>query len=202
MKQDYLWDKTGKDPEIEKLENLLCEFSFSGKKLNEMRSPEMTAEKSAPRKRFVFAFAFASIVAVVIIMFGTLTQVTDDKSAAAIEVPNKFKAESATVLPDDRPKIEVAQIDEIAKTKKASLKHAQKRIVTTKYAPEKAVHKLANEPARAGLVKLTKEEKYAYGQLMLALSITSSKLGLVKDKIAGVETQEVTFKKTDNNRRN
>jgi hypothetical protein len=34
---------------------------------------------------------------------------------------------------------------------------------------------------------LTKEEKYAYDQLMLALSITSSKLKMVKDKVAGVE---------------
>jgi len=36
-------------------------------------------------------------------------------------------------------------------------------------------------------VKLTKEEKYAYDQLMLALSITSSKLRLVSDKVSGGE---------------
>ncbi len=40
-------------------------------------------------------------------------------------------------------------------------------------------------------VKLTKEEKYAYDQLMLALSITSSKLKLVTDKIENVEEQNV-----------
>jgi hypothetical protein len=36
---------------------------------------------------------------------------------------------------------------------------------------------------------LTAEEKYAYDQLMLALSITGSKLKIVKDKIAGTEDQ-------------
>ena len=35
--------------------------------------------------------------------------------------------------------------------------------------------------------KLTKEETYAYNQLMLALSITGSKLKLVKDKIDRTE---------------
>jgi hypothetical protein len=39
-------------------------------------------------------------------------------------------------------------------------------------------------------VKLTEEEKYAYNQLMLALSITSSKLKLVEDKIYGAENPE------------
>ena len=40
---------------------------------------------------------------------------------------------------------------------------------------------------RTETVALTSEEKYAYGQLMLALSITSSKLKLVKDTINRIE---------------
>ncbi len=43
-------------------------------------------------------------------------------------------------------------------------------------------------------VRLSKEEKYAYDQLMLALSITSSKLKLVKDKIEGIEEQTAVLK--------
>ncbi|MGI9036703.1 MAG: hypothetical protein ACR2GD_11780, partial [Pyrinomonadaceae bacterium] len=42
-------------------------------------------------------------------------------------------------------------------------------------------------------VKLTGEEKYAYNQLMLALSITSAKLKIVKDKIDNSETPNVVF---------
>ena len=36
-------------------------------------------------------------------------------------------------------------------------------------------------------VTLTSEEKYAYGQLMLALAITSSKLRIVQDTITRIE---------------
>jgi hypothetical protein len=44
-----------------------------------------------------------------------------------------------------------------------------------------------NIVAKKSDVQLTKEEQYAYDQLMLALSITSSKLKLVKDKVEGFE---------------
>ncbi|MBA4125206.1 MAG: hypothetical protein H0X72_22425 [Acidobacteria bacterium] len=44
-----------------------------------------------------------------------------------------------------------------------------------------------NVQVKKPTVKLTKDEKYAYDQLMLALSITSSKLKLVEEKIYGVE---------------
>ena len=43
-------------------------------------------------------------------------------------------------------------------------------------------------------IALTKEEKYAYDQLMLALSITSSKLKIVKDKANGIEEQNAVVK--------
>ena len=44
---------------------------------------------------------------------------------------------------------------------------------------------------------LTEEEKYAYGQLMLALSITGSKLKIVKDTINGVEEIENAAKENE-----
>ena len=39
------------------------------------------------------------------------------------------------------------------------------------------------------LNKLTKEEEYAYDQLKLALTITGSKLKLLKDKVESVEDE-------------
>ena len=47
-------------------------------------------------------------------------------------------------------------------------------------------------------VRLTSEEKYAYNQLLLALSITSSKLKLVHEKIDRVEDRKEITK--ENNR--
>lgn len=40
------------------------------------------------------------------------------------------------------------------------------------------------------LALLTKEERYAYDQLMLALSITSSRLKMVQDKVNGFDTPD------------
>ena len=51
----------------------------------------------------------------------------------------------------------------------------------------------ANIETKKPTVKLTKEEKYAYDQLMLALSVTSSKLKLVTDKIDGIEEQNAVL---------
>ena len=39
MKEDYLWDKTGSDPEIEKLENALKAFRYQ-----ETAPPELPAK--------------------------------------------------------------------------------------------------------------------------------------------------------------
>jgi hypothetical protein len=44
-------------------------------------------------------------------------------------------------------------------------------------------------------VRLTKEEQYAYNQLMLALSFTSSKLKMVKDKVEGIEEEPTPVRK-------
>jgi hypothetical protein len=46
-------------------------------------------------------------------------------------------------------------------------------------------------------VALTQEERYAYHQLMLALSISSSKLKVVQDAINGVESNETSTKQND-----
>ena len=51
-----------------------------------------------------------------------------------------------------------------------------------------------NIEAKKTKIELTKEEKYAYKQLMLALSITSSKLKLVADKIDNIEQSKVVDK--------
>jgi len=60
--------------------------------------------------------------------------------------------------------------------------------------PNKAVMRniKIKEPAET----LTAEEKYAYDQLMLALSITGSTLRIVKDKIDGIEEKNAVLEKT------
>jgi hypothetical protein len=52
---------------------------------------------------------------------------------------------------------------------------------------EKWAQKGGIKPPESETAKLTEEEQYAYDQLMLALSITSSKLKIVKDKVGGTD---------------
>lgn len=51
-----------------------------------------------------------------------------------------------------------------------------------------------NNEGKKPRVKLTKDEKYAYEQLMIALSITSSKFKMVKDKVESVEAENAVRK--------
>jgi hypothetical protein len=75
-----------------------------------------------------------------------------------------------------------------------------KKFARQKPAPVKTVFKFRKPAVRNTLlaqgrniktekpkVRLTEEERYAYNQLMLALSITGSKLKIVRDKVQGLE---------------
>jgi len=85
MKQDYLWDKTGEDSEIEELENALAAFRYQ-----EIAPPTLPAkfppfaEKAGAKirsRKFSFTFAFAACAAIVLILFGDWFQISNDKTA-------------------------------------------------------------------------------------------------------------------------
>ncbi|MET0753592.1 MAG: hypothetical protein ABWZ66_09470 [Pyrinomonadaceae bacterium] len=191
MNEDYLWDKTGEDPEIEKLENALAVFRYK-----ETAPPELPAKvlpfkkKETPRSFVRYAYAAAACALFAAISFGVLLHNSNNKIGEAAEVTaiytpqNNFDSPTATFLPliekSRAPKEEVKP--NIVKIKKA-------------VAPKALQNKLlARNVKQAKPDELTTEEKYAYNQLMLALSITGSKLRLVSDKIEGMEKQDAVNK--------
>ena len=231
MKEDYLWNKTGEDAEIEKLENALKAFRYQ-----EIAPPELPAkiipfETKKRRGFFRLSFGFAAFAAVLIVCLGFWFQTSNgniepvnylaETATPSIneEISNNSDAdlvmpspqESTAVVPtavsdasrfrvknsgavenasagrthdgsrDDRGTLALAPRNIVKSSKSIS--------VITPRNDENAKNIEAAKPA----VKLTKEEKFAYDQLMLALSVTSSKLKLVSDKIEGIEEQNAVL---------
>jgi hypothetical protein len=189
MKEDYLWDKTGEDPEIQKLENALQVFRYK-----EIAPPALPAkiipfERKTPRKFFRLAFAFAGCAAFVVVSLGVWLQISSETNEVAKDstettaplVSKKVSDEIADEKPDDLivKKVEVPK--QFAEQKITKVR----RLVPAIVRQNKTIAQ--NVQVKKPTVKLTKDEKYAYDQLMLALSITSSKLKLVEEKIYGVE---------------
>jgi hypothetical protein len=154
--------------------------------------PYCLFERKTPRKFFQLAFAFTACAAFVIVSLGVWLQISSEKievakdstETTASQVSNKVSDEIADEKLDDLivKKIEVP--------KQSS---EQKIVMVRKLVPaivrqNKTIAQ--NVQVKKPTVKLTKDEKYAYDQLMLALSITSSKLKLVEEKIYGVEETE------------
>jgi hypothetical protein len=214
MKQDYLWDKSGSDPEIEGLENALSAFRYQetappALPAKVLAFPERPVEKT-PRRRFSFAFAFAACAAAILIAFGVLFQLSSNKPAVTID-------SAKTTAPQINEEIEKDAFTEAEQLQSLSTDNVEKAAT---FPQIKAPKQIAKQTAKQNAVKirrhisadfrqnkiiadaeikkpsetLTAEEKYAYDQLMLALSITGSKLKIVKDKVDGVEEQNAVFK--------
>ncbi len=208
MKEDYLWDKTGNDTEIEKLENILSQFRCK-ETSTPVIIPEkvLTIEKTPKRKlfSFSFAFAFASCAAFVLVLLGVWFQVSNRNLENINDLSKSITPETKIVLPEKSVET-VAPIEAVKTPKpfeKPTFIKAKNSTSLRRIVPQKTIFiEQTNKVPKPESVKLTEEEQYAYDQLMLALSITSSKLKLVKEKIALDETPEILIQKEYNKGRN
>ena len=179
MKEDYLWDKTGTDPAIEKFENALSVFRFDESSLHIPVSVSAPAEGRRYFKFLSFGFAAAACACVAVISWALWAPIAGPNTVPAPEGAFTRPAEEILDTVDNKPNMPVtvgvkAPAGNIGHYKKA-VKKAVRPVVVTARVKKPA---LVTEP-------FTKEEIYAYNRLMLALSITSDKLNLVKEKIPG-----------------
>lgn len=215
MKEDYLWDKTGADPEIEMLENALQAFRYRETALPVL--PVLPA-KVVPLKRepfykgFRFALAAAACLTFGVLAFGVWFQILKsniaDSQASATATQNQDGAALPTTTatadlkapaidtaavknPNELPRERTGNFKQSSEPKFNKVHHAFP--VNARRQETKAQNNPATKPEDA-LIRLTKEERYAYNQLMLALSITSSKLKMVKDKVEGLEEKNAVLK--------
>jgi hypothetical protein len=201
MKEDYLWDKTGQDFEIERLENALKAFRYQETAPPALPAKIIPFEKKSWRGFFSLSFASAAFAALMIVCLGVWLQFSGGKIEVAKDLPETKKIEIAK----DSTEAIVSQIEK--KDSDAIPAEKPNELIVGKFeAPKRAVKQnvvkirkivpaqirqnnliARNVAAKKPALILTKEEKYAYDQLMLALSITGSKLKLVSDKVSGSE---------------
>lgn len=206
MKTDYLWDKTGDDAEIEQLEKALASFRYRDDAANfapivshlQTTAPDARAEKFSfgrefGRRLFSIRFAAAACAALTLIAFGVWQQTASDKTSGAREsasviAPVKDDAleinSGITGSTDSRP----ANVEDGAKAEERRIVErkpvARGQYLAASFARRKAVSPVKKSAAK---IQFTDEERYAYDQLKLALSFTSSTLKLVRDKAESAE---------------
>jgi hypothetical protein len=173
MNDEYLWNKTGTDADIERLEKALQAFRF------EPSEPPALPAKVMPlpeRRSFSFfklgfalAFAAALIVVVSIVWRWTPANHSDRRNEFAKTNGSQSNSPAPSPVASGTP------IMDPSMPKPAVIRFKQPSTTATR-----AVRFTAKKSD-----KLTPEEKHAYDQLMLALAITSNELKIVKDKING-----------------
>jgi hypothetical protein len=177
---DYLWAKIGSDPEIERLENALS--VFRGRDRAEPAANVTPFRPRARKSQLAFAYAAAACLLLAALVGSVLLRDPGADDAILAGVP---KAEETQVVVPTFDRVVPPKEELSASTTRVAKNAIEQTIVAARTNASVAVRQKATPKASAATRKqsLTKEEKYAYGQLMLALSITSSNLRLVADKI-------------------
>ncbi len=204
MKEDYLWDKKGSDPEIEKLENVLRTFRHKEQEALLLATQTIAFDNrskpgNAPRR--LFSFGFASVACLAVAIFGVaLLQMmrSGDSEVAKKESVNKIEnlttntdaenhATSTQPTTTNFENIETRVRNSGSEHERiTSARKLINRVSRTRKSPKIFAKVNSSRETEDHEVVLTKEEKYAYDQLMLGLSITSSNLKIVRDKANGI----------------
>jgi hypothetical protein len=197
MNDEYLWNKTGNDAEIERLEGMLSAFR------HDPGTPPPVPVRAAtevPRRRRNWMFwlppVFASCTAVVVVVIGFLAvsktpqriaKTVADPAAEIQPAPN-YSQSAENPMPSTRKQASPSLPDVRKAMSEPERASQTPRAVKAVVRPRTVV---ASRPRKhSGEPELTPRERYAYQQLMLALSISGEKLRIVRDAVNGVGEQD------------
>lgn len=188
MNKDYLHEKMGSDPEIEGLEDLLAVYRFEPG-----RAPVLPIETVETRRSWFawLTLSFAAGAAAVavfagLLAYGRIEKLLDqyagrpeisERVTPAVAIPSN-EVNVAPAVKNSDVAITDPELPNIAKPTPQRVAFRKPRIATH------------SEPKAVPAVTLTKQEKYAYDQLMVALYITGTKLKVVQDTIDRVDDQK------------
>lgn len=205
MPEDYLWDKTGRDPEIEELENLLGSF-----RLRDTSPPALPVRSGAGdtvrfRLSGYFLPALAGLTGLLLLAFATglyRTAAPDRRQTAAADT----RAEAGTNVAElgrEVPPVREAGTEPAPARRPPRRKTVRppkrktpvrRRNLSDGDRPRPALasagRKKTAPPERGDAVSLTKEEKDAYERLIRALAITGEQFRIVREKIRGEDESE------------
>ncbi len=198
MNENYLWDKTGRDPEIEKLESELAAFRPGTTAPPALRIDADLLEKPTSSSRIwirpalSFGIVGAACIAAIVFAPGIIQSVR-------VNYPGQTEKTAPVLIAknDDEPKMARSDNQGTATKGEVTLEpekitRAPKIKSSESYRlPHKIVRRIDRMPGKPRRnkkqekLKLTPEEKHAFDQLMLGLSITSANLKIVNDKVQG-----------------
>jgi hypothetical protein len=199
MNEDYFYNKTGEDAEIENLENLLQTFRFEQSEAPILPQKVLVFQPKSRLRTFRVAFAVAASV-LIASTIGAITfmskenkvlvesnepsvsgQVLPIENPTIIDKKTEFSTEKATYLP-----VKIKTAKDNTKLLYANIESPRYSAVSLNLSKNRQVS-FTKKPEKAAQYNPTDEEKFAYEQLKLALSITSSNLKTVKEKIDNEE---------------
>ena len=179
MNDEYLWQKTGEDPEIERLEKALAVFRYR----EPLAAAPVAAAAAEPswRWRLSFTFAFTCFAAIVIVTVVWQEIARDGNANHGDVVFVQSPADAQVVAPIVEPGPPPAQTapERHPRNTRGKINRTTAAVYRRPVAKDAA--------PKDSIAALSEEERYAYEQLMLALSITGSKLKIVQDTINGIE---------------
>jgi hypothetical protein len=178
---DYLWAKIGTDPEIEQLENALSVFRHR-QPAEPVPAVNVIPFRPRPRKnRLAFAYAAAASLLLAALAGSAWLRKPGTDDAKLPEAPAAEEMRAPLPQPDSVEPQKQARSTrtEVTRTK-VTRTNAVARANFLVAAHRKPLPKANPDTTKQSL---TKEEKYAYDSLMLALAITSTNLQLVAEKI-------------------
>ena len=185
MNDEYLWQKTGKDPEIESLENALAVFRY-----REDPPPSPPVEKAVSlvrpsRWRISLPLAFATCVGIAVLAVGLQQAIKDSSEDAAGKLEEIVFVQGSTDAEELPPPVQPPAPPSQKSDRPTTPSGIRRPKLGRTNAAFRRKPKVKDGAPKDTIAALTKEERFAYRQLMLALSITGSQLKIVKNTIDG-----------------
>jgi hypothetical protein len=204
MGEDYLWDKNGSDAEIEDLERLLSEFRADVSAVPALPVAAAEAQSAPPAAGWSGVFGWLSaprlawgavlplLAMSALIWFqlkpavqpataDTVTEIVAVRETTVTQVENRVETAKP---PQGIDGVTVREVKMLRKSSVQSPAPVPRRVL-----PKRAV------PAGTPDEEFSAEERRAYDQLILALSVTGSKLKIVKDAVQGERSASVSAAK-------
>jgi hypothetical protein len=179
MNEEYLWSKKGSDPEIEKLEGLLSRYRLEPISASVFVPQIAEAQERSVAKRFGWFVGIASpSFALTLFAFWFFST----SPSGTLQVRSFANNDQIGILrsgPMDSSPVKVSE-KEVSTSSPAALPKPKATLVKTVYRSRRPK---TDRSQTLTAQTLTREEKYAYDRLMLALSITGTKLKVVQDTI-------------------
>jgi hypothetical protein len=177
MKEDYLWDRTGSDTEIERLESLMSGLAFRPAEPPELPAREFVLEPARRGWLFRLGPGFGTAAAACLLLIAVIALQQNGLPVATVN-------ENVPVVPMVTATAPIVETPDLSYQK---ISAPQRRSKPKKRTRREAKIAPAPQPRPLPVLTLTAEEADAYRQLMTALNITGTNLNIVRDKINGSE---------------